>query len=264
MAKRKLSSEGMSKGLKIFLVVLGILGVGAGATAIATKGFKQWGEAEKLIKGGVTVGTFTIDSVSGTTATFIDKNDNELNFTFDLGEIEEKSEKFVLGDKSTSPNLSKADLEDGLDALGMSAKNIEKVEDQVLGLGYAKSSYLEAILNVEYEEKEADASAIELPWFDMVRINYKIDAGRYIVTSNSVDENAEAHHTKRTNTVTSLYENISLFGLKEDETLSENNICFTGFSLDAEKDNRITIESIELVRSTAGKHQSDLCWVTQA
>lgn len=264
MAKRKRSSRGMSKGLKIFLVVLGILGVGAGATAIATKGFKQWGEAEKLIKGGVTVDTFKIDSASGTTATFIDKNDNELNFTFDLGEIEEKSEKFVLGDKETAASLAKADLEDALEALEMSAKNIETVEDQVIGLGYAKRSSIGAVLNVEYKESEAVNSAIELPWFDMVRINYKIEAPRYIITSNAIEGKAEAHHTKRINTVTSLYENISLFGLKEDETLSENSISFMDFSLNAEKDNRITIESIELVRSTAGKHQNDLCWVTQA
>lgn len=259
---RKRSSRG--KGLKIFLVVLGVLGVGAGATAIATKGFKQWGEAEKIIKGGVTVDTFTIDSVSGTTATFIDKDDNELNFTFDLGEIEEKSEKFVLGDKDTAAALAKADLEDELVALGLSAKNIEKVEDQVLGLGYAKCSYLGAILNVEYKESEAANDAVELPWFDMVRINYKIEDPRYIVTSNTIEGKAEANHKKRINTITSLYENISLFGLKEDATMSENNISFKEFSLNAEKDNRITIESIELVRSTAGKHQNDLCWVTQA
>lgn len=262
MAKRKRSSRGMSTGLKIFLVVLGILGVGAGATAIATKGFKQWGEAEKLIKGGVTVDTFTFDALSGTSATFVNKDGDELNLGISgfVGE----DEKLYLGDKETAPATTKTELESYLSGLDFSNSTIEKIENEVIALDVCKYSTMQLALNVEYKESAATSGAIELPWFDMVRINYKIPAQRYVVSGLTYGDKNEYSSTKRINTLTSLYENVHLAELKENETLSQNTVNFTSFSLEAAKDNTIEIQSVELVRSTAGKHQKDLCWVEQA
>lgn len=262
MAKRKRSSRGMSTGLKVFLVVLGILGVGAGATAIATKGFKQWGEAEKLIKGGVTVDTFTFDALSGTSATFVNKDGDELNLGISgfVGE----DEKLYLGDKETAPATTKTELETYLSGLNFSNATIENIEKQVLALDVCKYSTMSLSVNVEYEEKEAASGSLELPWFDMVRINYKIPAARYVITSVTSDSKIVNSATKRINTVTSLYENIKLTSLEEKETLSTNVVGFAGFSIEAARDNTIEIQSIDFVRSTAGKHQKDLCWVTQA
>lgn len=263
MAKRKRSSRGMSTGLKVFLVILGILGVGAGATAIATKGFEQWGEAEKLIKGGVTVDTFKIDSLSGTTATLVNKEGDELTIAID-GFIGENDEKLYLGDKETAPTTTKEALETMLHNFDFSNSKIADIEEEVLALDVCKYSTMELALNVEYEETAATSGAIELPWFDMVRVNYKIPASRYVVFGDQNDDKVSFSAHKRINTITPLYENISLFGLENEVTLSTNEISFTSFSIEAAKDNTIEIQSIELVRSTAGKHQNDLCWVTQA
>ena len=163
MAKRKRSSKGMSKGMKIFLAVLGILGVGAGATAIATKGFKQWGEAEKLIKGGVTVDTFKIDSLSGTTTTLVNKEGDELALTIG-GFIGESDEKLYLGDKETVPATTKATLETMLQDFDFSNSKIADIEKEVLALDVCKYSTMELVLNVEYKESAATSGAIELPW----------------------------------------------------------------------------------------------------
>ena len=262
MAKRRKSSgKGMSKGLIIFLSVVGVLGVGAGTTAIITRGFQQWGEAEAVIKGGVTVDTFTIDSLAGTTATLTNKEGDELAITIDgfIGD----NEKLYLGNDETAPDTTKASLEENLAGMGFSNKTIETIENSVCALDVCKYSALEMALNVEYKEENAVSATIELPWFDMVRINYKIPAARYIISGKFNESTYRYSECKKTNTITSLYENISLFALEEDETLSVNCIEFIGFSLQAAKDNTIEIESIDLVRSTAGQHQQDLCWVTQ-
>ena len=262
MAKRKRSSRGMSKGLKIFLVVLGILGVGAGATAIATKGFKQWGEAEKLIKGGVTVETFVADSVSSGTLTLINKDDVELTATIEGGLNDD--EKLILGDDKAVAATTKSELETMLNGLDFAPKQVEEIEDYACALDLCKVSTLEIALNVEYKKDSAAQGAIELPWFDAIRVNYKIGGERLILKGNSTQDKKESSYTKRINTITPLFDNINLFGLKEDETLSENNIVFATFSKAAAKDNKVEIQSIDLIRTTAGQHQNASCWVTQA
>ena len=114
MAKRKNSSRGSHKGLKIFLGILVVLGVGAGATAIATKGFKQFGEVEKYIKGGITVDTFTVDNLQKGTGvlTLIDKDD--VTLTANIQGSTSDDEKLILGDKTEVAAMTKSELEEGL------------------------------------------------------------------------------------------------------------------------------------------------------
>ena len=264
MAKRKNSSRGSHKGLKIFLGILAVLGVGAGATAIATKGFKQFGEAEKYIKGGVTVDTFTVDNLQKGTGvlTLIDKDD--VTLTANIQGSSSDDEKLILGDKTEVAAMTKSELEESLAIYDFAPKQVEDFENQVCALDLCKGSTLSINLNVEYKKESAGVGAKELPWFDAIRVNYKIPGSRVILTANSVEGESVATYTKRINTVTPLYENINLFTLKDDATLSENHIDFMSFSLAAAKDNTVEIQSIDLIRTTAGQHKNSLCWVTQA
>lgn len=259
MSKRKSSSG--KKGLIIFLAILAVLGVGAGTTAILTKGFKQWGEAE-IVKGGVTVAKFEADKLQAGTLTLIDKDDNKLTASFE-GEIND-DEKLILGDSKAVAATTKSELETTLDGYELSPKQVEEVENYVLARGLCKFASFSIALNVEYDKEEKANTAVEYPWFDAIRVNYKISAPRLIMTANKAEDEAKVSYRKRINNVTSLYENIALYALKEDETMSQNNIDFVSFSLEAEKDNTVEIQSIELIRTTVNKHKNDSCWVTQA
>lgn len=259
MSKRKSSSG--KKGLIVFLSILAVLGVGAGTTAILTKGFKQWGEVE-IVKGGVTVAKFEADKLQSDTLTLIDKDDNELDVTFN-GEIND-ADKLILGDDKTVAATTKLELESLLDGYELSPKQVEEVEGYVLARDLCKFSGMNIQLNVEYDKEEKAANAIEFPWFDAVRINYKISAPRLILQANGQEGKNEVSYNKRINNITSLYDNIALYALGENETMSHNSIDFISFSLEAEKDNTVEIQSIELIRTTANKHKNDSCWVTQA
>lgn len=259
MSKRKSSSG--KKGLIIFLAILAVLGVGAGTTAILTKGFKQWGEAE-IVKGGVTVATFNVDKLQSNQLTLIDKDDNKLLATIE-GEINDE-EKLILGDEKAVAATTKSELENYLDNLQLAPKQVEEVENYVLARDLCKFASFSIALNVEYDKEEKANTAVEYPWFDAVRINYKISGSRLIMTANEGDEDINVAYKKRVNNITSLYENVALFALKEEATMSENNVSFTSFSLEADKNNSVEIQSIDLIRTTANKHKNDSCWVTQA
>lgn len=257
MARRRSNGH---KGLKAFLVIFLILGVGVGVTAAVTKGFKQWGEAE-MVKGGVSVDKFDVDKLQGGTLTLVNKDDVKLTATIE-GEINEE-EKLILGDSKEVAATTKSELETTLDGYKLAPKQVEEVEGIVLAMDLCKLSTFNISLNVEYKKDSAASGAKELPWFNAVRVNYKIANPRFILTANASGEETEVSYKKRINTVTPLYENIDLSALKDDATLTENNISFVSFSIEADKDNTIEIQSIELIRTTMAKHQNDLCWVTQ-
>ena len=186
----------------------------------------------------------------------VDKDDNELHATFDNGELMDG--KFVLGDKENEPELTTDSIQQSLKNLEFSNKQIETISDAVTAMGVGKASTLNINLDVEYDEDNAANNAIELPWFDMIRVNYKIDGGRYILGANANDDIIDKFAEKRTNTITALYNNIDLADQTKESTLSVNEIEFTTFSLDGDIDNRITIDSIELLRSSKNKNKGCL------
>lgn len=253
----------MAKGKTVAIVLLatfGILGVAAGATAIATKGFTQWGFAEKAVKGGYTVDKFTVESLSGTTLKIVNNDGKKLTGSFQ-GAIEE--EKLILGDKEAAVT-PKTTLESVLATYGTEPKDVEKIEGMTVAMDVVKYSKMSLKLDVEYKEESAQQGAVKLPYFDAIRINYKIPASRLILTGNTAgDSKKSLAYEKRTNTVTSLHEKVDLFALDKEATSSSNLIDFYTFSLDAAKDNTIEIQSIELLRTT-NDHAEDFCWVTQA
>ena len=254
----------MAKGKKVAIVLLatfGILGVAAGATAIATKGFTQWGVAEKVVKGGYAVDKFTVDSLTGSTLRLVNSDDVKLSGTIE-GSIDEK-EALILGDTEAAAT-SKATLETLLHTYNAEPKDIEKIEGMTVAMDLVKYSKLSLTLNVEYKEASASSGAIKLPYFDAIRVNYKIPGSRMtLIGKSDGDSKKSLSYQKRTNTVTSLYENEKLFELEKEATKTENIIDFYSFSLDASKDNTMEIQSIELVRTTTS-HADDFCWVTQA
>ncbi len=257
---KKQRKNGLAKGFKVFLVLLAVLGVGTAVTAILTKGFKEWGVAERAIKGGTVVDKFTVDNLSHDEAQFIDAEDFKLNLAFE-GSL--KEEKAILGDKTEEAAFAKEDLENGLEHYGVSDKEIEAIVEYVIEDDLCKASYLNLQFNVEFNEEEATKSMKKLPWFDTVRINYKIPAERMIITLNGNEEQNIQSHAKRINTITSLHEDIALLPLEEDATLSENNIDFMTIAKAGEVDNTLEIQSIELLRMS-NKHQNDYCWIYQA
>ena len=186
----------------------------------------------------------------------VDKDDNELHATFDNGELMDG--KFVLGDKENEPELTTDSIQQSLKNLEFSNKQIETISDAVTAMGVGKASTLNINLDVEYDEDNAANNAIELPWFDMIRVNYKIDGRRYILGANTNGDIIDKFAEKRTNTITALNNNINLADQTKESTLSVNEIEFTTFGLDGDIDNRITIDSIELLRSSKYKNKGCL------
>lgn len=266
MARRRKSNRGWIAGLSI----VGVLAVITGAIAIASKGFKEWGLAERVITGGEVVMKLTADSFDEGEVIFTNGKEDEDEVALVAGiegelkvDEEDKNKKtLILGDDDEAGNMSKADLEEAALKMGMSAANVEKLENQVLGLGYAKASGMVLSLDVETDEDEAAKDAIELPYFDAIRVNYKIPASRVILTADNYGDNNVCSYVKRINTITSLYENLDLFDPAKNETISNNYFTFVSYSIGNDKDNTVEIESIELIKTVKG-HEKEKVWVTQ-
>lgn len=262
MSKSK-PSTGKGKKIVISLLAVAILGgVAVGTTAILTKGFTQWGIAEKAVKGGYTVDKFTVDSLKDGTLKLANSEGVKLEATFE-GSINEK-EALILGDKKEAASQSKEDLRTMLQSYGTEPGDVESIESMTVALNVAKFSKMSLSLDVQYDEEKSAKTDLKLPYFDAIRVNYKIDGGRMIYVGKTDGSSQKDYSfTKRTNTVTSLYENISLFSLEKESTMSSNIIDFYSFSLEASKENDIEIQSIELVRTTT-KNADKFCYVTQS
>lgn len=264
MSKRKKRSARKHTGLFVTLGVLGAVVITGGVLAIVTKGFKNLGPAEKLIKGGTTVLKLdAVDFNENTGAiTFKDKSeDYTLTAIADLGYQSEDEEHIYLGDKETDPALADTELQANMLALGLSNKNVSDIVEYATALNVAKVSNLYFDLSVDYA-KTRPTGFKEVEYFDAVRINYSIDGKRAIVTDNTEDDEHKASLTKRINTITNLYENVDLYKVEEDETLSQNRISFYTISQSAEKDNSVETLSIEFIRT--GKANNDnKCYFAQ-
>lgn len=271
MSKRKSRRSGVSKGLIATLIIVGTLGVAAGVTAIVTKGFKQWGPAEGMVKGGVAVEKFTAKSLSDGTLVLTnglaDSDEITLSSSF-AGSLklddENKIEALYLGSDEGDPTTTKTVLETTLASYKTPNADVEKIEKEVLALDVTKMSAMSLSLNVAYEEENKAQGAIEVPYFDAVRFNYKITESRLIYTADiGSGTKASCSYAKRSNTVSELYENVSLFEIGKDETVSQNQIDFLSFSLKGGNNNKIEIKSVEFVR-TNNKHKGETCWFAQA
>lgn len=270
MSKRKSRRSGVSKGLIATLIIVGTLGVAAGVTAIVTKGFKQWGPAEGMIKGGVAVEKFTAKSLSDGTLVLTNglKDSDEITLTSSFAgslklDDDNKPEALFLGSDEGDATTTKTVLESTLASYKPANKDVEKIEDEVLALDVTKMSKMSIGLHVAYEEENKEQDAIEMPYFDAIRFNYKIAESRMIVTGNIGSEKQSCSYVKRSNTITELYENVSIFPVGKEETISENQVDLLSFSLKGGTNNKIEIKSVEFVR-TNNKHKGETCWFTQA
>ena len=262
MARKK-----SKKGLVIILSVLGVFGVLAGATAIITKGFT------KSLKDGIT-GTESVmklkaDSIEEGVVTFTNGSEEEevtlqatVQGSLEVDEEHEEIKTLTLGDNESASNISRAALESDLASKNFSARAIESIESEVLGLGYAKGSSLSFTINVEYDEDAVTSAFTEVAYFDTIRINYKAASSRLVIQANANDNKQTCSYDKKTFVSRTLSEDIKLLSPEEEMTLSENGITFTVFSIGNEKDNRVVIESIELLR-TSRSHASESCWFVQ-
>lgn len=267
MSKKRSKHARKHTGLFITLGIVGAVVITGGVLAIVTKGFKDLGPAEKIVKGGVSVlklNAVAFDEDTGT-ITFKDKDeDYRLTATVDLGYQSEDEEHIYLGDKETDPALTEAQLQASMQGLGLSNKNVADLVDYAVTLDAAKMSVMTFDLDVDYA-KTRPTGFKEVEYFDAVRINYHIEGKRAIVTDNVNDEEHSADYVKRINSVTNIYENINLFELDkedEDDTLSENRINFYTISEAAEKDNAVEILSIEFIR-TGDANSDNKCFFAQ-
>ena len=145
----------------------------------------------------------------------------------------------------------------------MEAKDILSFENSTVALGAAKGSFLGLTLNVEYDEDAATSAYTEVAYFDAIRINYVAPAERIILQTNSSENKHSVSYHKQIITGRTVSEDIKLTALEKDFTLSENNMSFGSFSVSNAKDNRVTIESIELL-NTSKANANKYCWFVQA
>lgn len=263
MARKK-----SKKGLVIFsLSVLGVIGVLAGASAIITKGFTR--SFKDGITGTEAVMTLKADSMEEGIVTFTNGSEEEevtlqvtVQGSLAVDEEHEEIKTLTLGDKESSSNISRSELESDLASKNFSARAIENIESEVLGLGYAKGSSLSFTINVESDEDAVTSAYTEVAYFDAIRINYKADSSRLVVQSNANESKQTCSYDKKNFVSKTLSEDIKLLSPEEDMTLSENGITFTVFSIGNEKDNRVVIESIQLLR-TSRSHAGESCWFVQ-
>ena len=264
MARKKAKT-----GLIVGLSILGVIGVLAGASAIITKGFT------KSLKDGIT-GTETVMKLKAVSmtqegvVTFSNgAEEDEVTISVNvegscvINEETEKLTKLTLGNNESASNISKEDLELDLTNSGMEAKDILSFENSTVALGAAKGSFLGLTLNVEYDEDAATSAYTEVAYFDAIRINYVAPAERIILQTNSSENKHSASFHKQIITGRTVSEDIKLTALEKNFTLSENNMSFGSFSVSNAKDNRVTIESIELL-NTSKANSNKHCWFIQA
>lgn len=265
MPKEKRSN--LSNGIKGLGISLAVLAVAAGATAVLTKGFTQWGAAERLVMGGNVVQKFVVDS----SGTFVSTADEDVGFVADLTEGKlDINKKLILGDATTEASLSAADFEADLAGYDVKLTEVGQLEEYVMDPEdeVAKVSQLSLALWVEYDKDNIAylQNPIKVPYFNAIRFNYKISGERLITISNTSsyageDEAPYFAYKKRINTITTLYENVAL--IEGTDTVLNNDIVFSSYSKLGVKDNTVEIVSIEFI-DTVGGHANEFCWFSQS
>jgi len=258
MKKRKSSKKPAIIGASIGAVII----AGFAALAVASKGFTAWKPITDAVKGGTVVETLTANALSSGTVTFANE-DADVVASFAMshgiyaipeGAAATADEILTLGDESTA-SLTKTALETDLKTnLKMSNAKVESIEGDVLALDLGKVSTLQSYFSIDWvveENEEPGVGQVKVGYFDTVRINYKLSGSRYLISSCSDDEasldSVSYEAEKEINTVTSDWRDISL--LEYDETLGNlaSWISLRDYSLDGANDNKMEIESIELV-----------------
>lgn len=268
MPKEKRSN--LSNGLKGLGISLAVLAVAAGATAVLTKGFTQWGAAERLVMGGNVVQKFVVDSVTSGEALFLSTADEDVGFVANLTEGKlDINKKAILGDATTEASLAAADFEAGLAGYDVKLKEVGQLEEYVMDPEdeLAKVSQLSLALWVQYDKDNIAylQNPIKVPYFNAIRFNYKISGERLITISNTSsyaqeDEAPYFAYKKRINTITTLYDNVNL--IEGTDTVLNNDIVFSSYSKLGVKDNTVEIVSIEFI-DTVGGHANEFCWFSQ-
>lgn len=269
MPKEKRSN--LSNGIKGLGISLAVLAVAAGATAVLTKGFTQWGAAERLVMGGNVVQKFVVDSVTSGEAVLVSTADEDVSFVASLTEGKlDINKKAILGDATTDASLPAADFEAMLKGCDVKLTEVGQLEEYVMDPEdeVAKVSQLSLDLWVEYDEDNLAylQNPIKVPYFNAIRFNYKISGERLITIGNTSayaeeDEAPYFSYKKRINTITNLYDNVAL--IEGTDTLLNNEIVFMSFSKLGVKDNTVEIVSIEFI-NTVGGHANEFCWFSQS
>lgn len=261
--KKKSSNRGWIAGLSI----VGVLGILTAAIAYATKGFKKWGFIERILTGGETVMKLKMDGFNDNLIKFSNGSSTEeiaLYAQVDLGSLSENGKTFYLGEAEEEANMAKSDFEALVEDLNLGESTVAKIEEEILNEdALCKVSLLSLPLTVEHDEDEAAFSASVVPWFDAIRVNYKLPGSRMILSSNVGATSAKTTYFKEANTSKMLREDIKIFNPAKNETSSENTIIFSSAALKGKADNTVIIDSIELIKTVRG-HSNDYCWLTQS
>jgi len=265
MKKRKSSKTSIIIGASLgAVVVLGVAGV-----AIASKGFQNFKPITDAFKGGTVVETLQANALSEGVVTFANGDADVVvsfgvshgSFAVPEGAAATAEEILTLGDETTAA-LAKADLESDLKgSLGMSNAKVASIESQVLSLDLGKVSTLFSAFTVDWaieENEEPGVGEYKVAYFDSVRVNYKLSGSRYLISSVSDDEASAASISyeadKEINTITSDWRDISLLAYDEEIGIIPSYIALRDYSLSGADDNRMVIESIELVCKTKAEH----------
>ena len=229
----------------IVAAVMAVIGGGAIATSVITKGFSEWNTVTNVVKGGTVVESF--NAKDGFKAT-INKKSVTLTYTAS-NDVENEEDKLILGnDEGTLRSLSSYTQINKL-----SLKDQRSLKDAVT---YEEETYVngDSLLIEINRIDEATSEYTKVGYFDTVRINYKARGQRYLLINEESyadpDDKEENAFIKKI--AVDGWIDYAIAETNEDFPLAVSSFMLTTFSLDALEDNTLEITSLELVKKAAG------------
>ena len=262
MSKKIKTKKGWIAGLSI----VGVLGVLTAAVAVVTKGFKNWGFVERILTGGETVMKLKVSALEEGVVTLTNGAEHEavtIHGEVTEGALSENGKTLTLGEAEEDAAMTKEEFETMVGELNIGESSIAYLEEQVLNEDeLCKVSTLTIPLLVEKDGDAAPLNAMVVPWFDAIRVNYRLPGQRMILSANVGVEKVNTKYAKEVNVTKAQREDINIFGTTAVETLSDNTLIFATASLGGAADNTVTIESIDLIKTVRG-HANEYCWIYQ-
>ena len=240
-----------------------LLIAGTVALGIKTKGFQDWKWAGDVTKTGTVVERFEITAKSELAALTAETTKSETLYeTSAFGVVSDGlmgEEKFVLGAEESAISMGKNDFISYAQELEFKNSIITNAWDRVNFEDVAYYSRLQiqmTIDNVITDAKDDDSTLLKLPYFDVVRINFNQDVAHYMIGA-TVDPNAEEEAVKSKSagvekSLLNAHMDLSVIQPTKKVANPSMSLEMESYGLSGERDTRLTIDSIEFVKTSLG------------
>lgn len=227
-----------TKGILIGGLSATLLLGGLGAVAYLTNGFKDTNKVRELTKTGTVVEKLVF-------------TDDDNYFVIKEKSSELEGARLLSVDGIVEETIqSFDDFAYAIDGWEISSKDMNKMWEKISVREKAYGILATVNFHVAKDE-QVDTHYVEIPYFDTIRVNYKIDTASLIMSHSSNDDSEKDLLTSWnfTQNGENLYQEVGIF---EGKNVADT-INFGAFTVDAVKDFELEIQSIELVNKTKAK-----------